>query len=215
MEKLNAHLSKLQQWLAAAPHPCPGASASMMSGRTSAGAGRIPRRRRTGNRGSPPILAQYLVGEVVGVLENGQPRHQSRRQWRPGRLVLIDRPESGLNILHVPYRGVAPARADLLGVLPAFFGQAPAAHHHFVVIAEVKFDVMQAARAGRTGCGLRVPRLATLTWRRWSGRAGRTSRCRAWMAPADVPAMPVTSRGGAVLAARKIPCVLVNGTTRK
>ena len=40
-----------------------------------------------------PALAQRLVGEVVGVLEDGKPRHQSRRQWWPAWLVLIDRAE--------------------------------------------------------------------------------------------------------------------------
>jgi hypothetical protein len=40
-----------------------------------------------------PALAQHLVGEIVGVLENGQARHQAGRQRRPARLVLVDRPE--------------------------------------------------------------------------------------------------------------------------
>ncbi|MBB6301320.1 hypothetical protein GGE67_001929 [Rhizobium leucaenae] len=40
-----------------------------------------------------PAFAQDLIGEVVGVLEDRQPRHQPRRQRRPARLVLIDRAE--------------------------------------------------------------------------------------------------------------------------
>src|SRR5438477_2469538 len=40
-----------------------------------------------------PALAQHLVGEVVGVLEDRKPRHQPRRQWRPAGLVLVDRSE--------------------------------------------------------------------------------------------------------------------------
>jgi hypothetical protein len=40
-----------------------------------------------------PALAQYLIGEVVGVLEDGQARHQARRQWWPAGLIIIDRAE--------------------------------------------------------------------------------------------------------------------------
>src|SRR5262245_36413282 len=40
-----------------------------------------------------PALAQNLVGQIVGVLEQGQPRHQPGRQRRLARLVAIDRPE--------------------------------------------------------------------------------------------------------------------------
>jgi hypothetical protein len=40
-----------------------------------------------------PALAQHLIGEVVGVLEDSKPRHQSRRQRWPAGLVLIDRAE--------------------------------------------------------------------------------------------------------------------------
>jgi hypothetical protein len=52
---------------------------SARSGRTPAGAGRTPHRRRIGSRGSPPSARTAPFGEVVGVLENGQPRHQPRR----------------------------------------------------------------------------------------------------------------------------------------
>jgi hypothetical protein len=37
-----------------------------------------------------PALAQRLVAEVIGVFEDGKPRHQSRRQRRLSRLVAID-----------------------------------------------------------------------------------------------------------------------------
>ena len=40
-----------------------------------------------------PALAQHLVGQVIGVLEDRQPRHQSRRQRRLARIVRVDRPE--------------------------------------------------------------------------------------------------------------------------
>ena len=38
-----------------------------------------------------PALAQLLIGEVVGVFENGKPRHQPRRQRRAAKLILINR----------------------------------------------------------------------------------------------------------------------------
>ena len=37
-----------------------------------------------------PALAQHLVGEVIGVLEDGQPRHQSRRQRRAAGIIRVD-----------------------------------------------------------------------------------------------------------------------------
>ena len=40
-----------------------------------------------------PALTQHLVGEVGGVLEDRQPRHQSRRQWRAARIIRVDRPK--------------------------------------------------------------------------------------------------------------------------
>jgi hypothetical protein len=40
-----------------------------------------------------PAIAQSLVGKVVGVLEDRQPRHQPRRQRRLARLVGVDRPK--------------------------------------------------------------------------------------------------------------------------
>ena len=40
-----------------------------------------------------PALAQYLVGEIVSVLEDRQPCHQACRQRRPAGAVLIDRAE--------------------------------------------------------------------------------------------------------------------------
>jgi hypothetical protein len=43
-----------------------------------------------------PALAEHLVGEVVQVLHNGEPRHQSRGQGRPAGPVLVDRPEAFL-----------------------------------------------------------------------------------------------------------------------
>jgi len=41
-----------------------------------------------------PARAQRLVGEVMQVLEDGQPRHQAGRQRRPAGAVLINRPEA-------------------------------------------------------------------------------------------------------------------------
>src|SRR5450631_4513240 len=38
-----------------------------------------------------PVLAQRLVGVVLHVLEDGKPRHQTRRQRRMTRLVRVDR----------------------------------------------------------------------------------------------------------------------------
>src|SRR6266481_6484111 len=40
-----------------------------------------------------PPIAQSLVGKVISVLEDRQPRHQPRRQRRLARLVGVDRPE--------------------------------------------------------------------------------------------------------------------------
>src|ERR1700730_803828 len=40
-----------------------------------------------------PLLAHYFVAEIVGVLENRQPRHQPGRQRRPTRTVGVNRPE--------------------------------------------------------------------------------------------------------------------------
>src|SRR5262249_34901459 len=40
-----------------------------------------------------PAIAQSLVGKVVSVLEDRQPRHQPRRQRRLARFVGVDRPE--------------------------------------------------------------------------------------------------------------------------
>ena len=37
-----------------------------------------------------PARAQLLVGEIVGVFEDGQPRHQPRRQRRLARAVTVD-----------------------------------------------------------------------------------------------------------------------------
>src|SRR6266567_2565844 len=39
-----------------------------------------------------PAIAQSLVGKVISVLEDRQPRHQPRRQRRLARLVGVDRP---------------------------------------------------------------------------------------------------------------------------
>src|SRR5215472_19305996 len=47
-----------------------------------------------------PAIAQSLVGKVVGVLEDRQPRHQPRRQRRLARLVGIDRPKRLLQKTH-------------------------------------------------------------------------------------------------------------------
>ena len=43
-----------------------------------------------------PNLAHHLVAEVVGVLEDGEPRHQPRRQRRPAGAVLVDGAERRL-----------------------------------------------------------------------------------------------------------------------
>ena len=43
-----------------------------------------------------PALAQNLIGEVVHMLEDRQPRHEPRRQGRMPWLVLVGRPEPRL-----------------------------------------------------------------------------------------------------------------------
>jgi len=43
-----------------------------------------------------PALAQHLIGQIITVLEDRQPRHQSRRQRWPTWFVGIDRPEFAL-----------------------------------------------------------------------------------------------------------------------
>jgi hypothetical protein len=40
-----------------------------------------------------PAIAQSLVGKVIAVLEDRQPRHQPRRQRRLAGLVAVQRPE--------------------------------------------------------------------------------------------------------------------------
>jgi hypothetical protein len=40
-----------------------------------------------------PALAQSLVGQIIAVLEDREPRHQPRRQGRMTRLVGVDRAE--------------------------------------------------------------------------------------------------------------------------
>jgi hypothetical protein len=40
-----------------------------------------------------PTVAQHLVGEVVHVFEDCEPRHQPRRQRRTARTVRVDRSE--------------------------------------------------------------------------------------------------------------------------
>jgi hypothetical protein len=41
-----------------------------------------------------PALAQHLIGQVIGVLEDGQPRHQSRRQRRVTGIIGVDLAEA-------------------------------------------------------------------------------------------------------------------------
>jgi len=41
-----------------------------------------------------PALAQHLIGQVIGVLEDGQPCHQSRRQRWMARLIGVDLAEA-------------------------------------------------------------------------------------------------------------------------
>ena len=80
-----------------------------------------------------PALAQHLVGEVVGVLEDGQSRHQSRRQWRAARIIGVDRPKLPLQeppIHRAPQRHQRMLQVDdliepgakqiLLSSLPSF-----------------------------------------------------------------------------------------------
>jgi hypothetical protein len=37
-----------------------------------------------------PEFAYHFVAEVIGVLENGEPRHQPRRQWRLASAILVN-----------------------------------------------------------------------------------------------------------------------------
>jgi hypothetical protein len=80
-----------------------------------------------------PTLAQHLVGEIVGVLEDRQPRHQSRRQWRAPRIIRVDGPKltfQELPIHRVPQRHQRMLQVDdlieprakqiLLSRLPSF-----------------------------------------------------------------------------------------------
>src|SRR6266550_914171 len=48
-----------------------------------------------------PPIAQSLVGKVISVLEDRQPRHQPRRQRRLARLVAVDRAERLLQKLPI------------------------------------------------------------------------------------------------------------------
>jgi hypothetical protein len=41
-----------------------------------------------------PALAQHLIGQVIGVLEDGQPGHQSRRQRRMAGIIRVDLAEA-------------------------------------------------------------------------------------------------------------------------
>jgi len=41
-----------------------------------------------------PALAQHFIGEVISVREDGQPRHQSRRQRRVAGIIRIDLAEA-------------------------------------------------------------------------------------------------------------------------
>ena len=82
-----------------------------------------------------PALAQHFIGEVVGVLEDGQSRHQPRRQRRPARLVLVDRAEPFLEerpvdrprqlhqrMVHVDDRVQPRAQKIGLSAVPSFLG---------------------------------------------------------------------------------------------
>ena len=56
-------------------------------------AGSIPRHRTTGNTGSRSSAAHGFVGQVEGMLEIRQARHQARRQRRPAGAVGVHRTE--------------------------------------------------------------------------------------------------------------------------
>jgi hypothetical protein len=59
-----------------------------------------------------PALAQHLVGEVIRVLEDGQPRHQSRRQRRLAGAVRVDLAEAPLQASRKPQSTVRPSDAS-------------------------------------------------------------------------------------------------------
>lgn len=61
-----------------------------------------------------PALAQRLVGQVERVLQNGQPRHQPRRQWRHASSVRIDRPKAGFQ--HRPVNSLRQTHKFVLHV---------------------------------------------------------------------------------------------------
>ena len=59
-----------------------------------------------------PPVAQHLVGEIVHVLENEQPSHQPRRQWRLPRPGATDRTEPSrqktpINLRREPHQRMA------------------------------------------------------------------------------------------------------------
>jgi len=51
-----------------------------------------------------PTLAQPFIGEVISVLEDGQPRHQSRRQRRVAGIIRVDLAEAPFqeSLIHRP-----------------------------------------------------------------------------------------------------------------
>ena len=82
-----------------------------------------------------PALAQHLVGQIVGVLEDRQPRHQPRRQRRPAGIVVVNLAE--------PLFQKAPV------------DRAPQRHQRMVHV-----DDLIEPRAEQ----ILLPRLATLSW---------------------------------------------------
>jgi len=52
-----------------------------------------------------PPLAQHVVGQIVHVFEDGEPRHQSRRQWWAARPIRVNGPQPLLQELPIDAAG--------------------------------------------------------------------------------------------------------------
>src|SRR6185295_19109667 len=75
---------------AAVLRPCDCASGSSRNDRAAAGAGKLLAAEVLVIGVLDPPLAHRLVAEVVGVFENGEPRHQPRRQRRLAGAILVN-----------------------------------------------------------------------------------------------------------------------------
>jgi hypothetical protein len=61
-----------------------------------------------------PALAQHFIRKVISVLEDGQPRHQSRRQWRLAGIIRVDLAEAPFQ--EAPIHRAAQRRQRMLHV---------------------------------------------------------------------------------------------------